>query len=136
MTMTPDEYIGGDSLARAVFERVRELAAASGTVEVRATKSQIAFRRRRGFAFVWIPERYLGAGAAGVVVVSLALGRRTPSPRWKEVTQVGPHQWMHHLEVRDAAELDDEVVAWLAEAADCAGGSPAPRRADAADGGR
>jgi hypothetical protein len=131
--MTPDEYIGGDGLARAVFERLLDLAAASGSVDVRTTKSQIAFRRRRGFAFVWIPERYLGGRAARVVVVSFALGRRDTSPRWKEVTQVAPHQWMHHLEVRDAAEVDTEVAAWLAEAADRAGGNHAPRRADVAD---
>jgi hypothetical protein len=29
--------------------------------------------------------------------------------------------WMHHLEVRDPAEIDDEVVAWLREAATGAG---------------
>ena len=27
-------------------------------------------------------------------------------------------QWMHHLEIHDAAEIDDEVAAWLREAAD------------------
>jgi hypothetical protein len=30
--------------------------------------------------------------------------------------QASPRTWMHHLEVRDAAELDAEVLAWLRQA--------------------
>jgi hypothetical protein len=29
--------------------------------------------------------------------------------------------WVHHLELHDPAEIDDEVVAWLREAAERAG---------------
>jgi hypothetical protein len=32
-----------------------------------------------------------------------------------------PSRWIHHLEVRDPAEVDDEVVGWLTEAAHLAG---------------
>jgi hypothetical protein len=55
------------------------------------------------------------------VVLSIALGRHDPSPRWKEVVHPSPKQWMHHLEVRTVADLDDEVAAWLHEAATRAG---------------
>jgi hypothetical protein len=103
-----------------VFERVRALLERAGPVAVRASKSQIAFRRRRGFAWIWLPGRYL-AHPAAEVVLSIALGRRDPSPRFKEVVQPSPRHWMHHLEVRSVDEVDDEVVGWLTEAADRAG---------------
>jgi hypothetical protein len=31
---------------------------------------------------------------------------------------VPPSQWMHHLEILDVGDVDDEVVGWLREAAD------------------
>jgi hypothetical protein len=116
-TMTPEEYLRGDRLGLAVLERVASiLGGADADAEMRATKSQIAFRRRRGFAYVWLPGRYLGRRSEGIVVLSIALGRPDGSTRWKEVTQVSPNHWMHHLEARDEGEIDDEVAAWLLEA--------------------
>ena len=88
-----------------------------GGAEVRTTKSQVAFRRRRGFAYLWLPGRYLAHPGADVVL-SVVLGRHDPSPRWKEVVHPAAAHWMHHLEIHDAAEIDDEVAAWLREAAD------------------
>jgi len=40
------------------------------------------------------------------------------SPRFKQVVHPTPKQWMHHLEVRNVAELDEQVGGWLREAAD------------------
>ncbi|MGM0385919.1 MAG: hypothetical protein ACQERF_08080 [Actinomycetota bacterium] len=34
---------------------------------------------------------------------------------------VAARQWLHHLEVRALADLDDDVVAWLREVYDRAG---------------
>jgi len=53
--------------------------------------------------------------------VSIALGRRVDSARFKQVVQVSPHHWMHHLEVRSAEDLDEQVAVWLAESAREAG---------------
>ncbi|GAA0250753.1 hypothetical protein GCM10010492_58740 [Saccharothrix mutabilis subsp. mutabilis] len=117
---TTDEYFAGHPFAADVFERVRRVVAGFGEAEVRVSRSQVALRRRRGFAYVWLPGKYLAKPAAEVVV-SFALGRRDPSPRFKEVVQPAAGQWMHHLEVRDPAEVDDEVRRWLREAYDRAG---------------
>jgi Domain of unknown function (DUF5655) len=86
-------------------------------VELRTTKSQVAFRRRRGFAYLWLPGRYLTRPGADVVL-SVVLGRRDGSPRWKEVAHPAPSHWIHHLEVHRAAEIDDQVTGWLREASD------------------
>jgi hypothetical protein len=112
----PEEFFAGHSVALAVYSRVRSILERSGPVEVQTTKSQVAFRRARGFAYLWLPSQYLAKPAADVVL-SFALGRHDPSPRLKEVAHPSPRHWMHHLEINDAEDIDDEVVGWLLEAA-------------------
>jgi hypothetical protein len=117
---TPAEYFAGSELGQAAFDRVVALLEPIGDVEVRTTRSQVAFRRRRGFASLWRPGQYLHSPAAEVVL-SVALGRQDPSPRWKEVVHPSARHWMHHLELHAVTDLDDEVATWLHEAATRAG---------------
>lgn len=116
----PEDLLDGHAVATSVYRKLRACLVELGPVEVRATKSQIAFRRERGFAYLWLPGRYLPHPDAEVVL-SIALGRHDRSPRFKEVVQPSPRHWMHHLEVQGPEEIDDEVVEWLREAADRAG---------------
>ena len=44
---------------------------ALGPVEVRVSRSQVAFRRRRGFAYVWRPGRYVRSAVPAVLSVVL-----------------------------------------------------------------
>ena len=87
---------------------------------MRTSRSQVAFRRRRGFAYVWRPAQHLH-GAVAPAVLTVVLGRRDGSPRWKEVVQPAGRSWVHHLEVRVPTDLDDAVAAWLREAYERAG---------------
>lgn len=119
--MTPEDFFRGDAFGLTLFEKVLAVLSRHGRVEVRTSKSQIAFRRRRGFAYLWLPDMYLGDRAAGIVVLSFALGRCADSPRFKQVTKVAPTHWMHHLEICDLSAIDEQLVAWLREAADRAG---------------
>jgi len=118
--MRPEDHFAGHPHALAVYKKVRSVLDGLGPVAVRTSKSQVAFRRKRNFAYLWMPGRYLAKPTAEVVL-SIALGRHDDSPRFKEVSHPAPAQWMHHLEVRDARGIDDEVVGWLREAADRAG---------------
>lgn len=113
--MTLDEFFEGREESRTLFGAVRDALPHLGPVEMRVTKSQIAFRHRTGFAAVWIPEMYLGDRGAPLVL-TVYLRRRDPSPRWKEAVEAAPGRFTHHLEVRAADEIDDEVRRWLAEA--------------------
>jgi hypothetical protein len=115
----PEAFFAGHPEAFRVFEDVRSVVEAFGTVEVRTTRSQVAFRRRRGFAYLWLPGRWL-AHPAAEVVLSVALPRMDGSPRWKEVVHPSRSIWMHHLEVTMPEDLDDEVRRWLREAFDAA----------------
>jgi hypothetical protein len=115
-----EELFAGHPAALAVLGAVRAAVEGIGGAQMRVTRSQVAFRRRRGFAYVWRPGQYLSRPSAEAVV-SIVLDRRDGSPRWKEVVRPAAAHWMHHLEVDDPAEVDDEVVRWLAEAAELAG---------------
>jgi hypothetical protein len=114
--MDPADFFTGDPVGTAVFDRVSAILRDLGQVEVRTSKSQVAFRRRRGFAYLWTPGRYLRRPTADVVL-SIALPRRDDSPRFKEVAHPSPRVWMHHLELNDPDEVDDAVAGWLREAA-------------------
>ena len=117
---TVEEFFAGRPGAEAVYQAVRALVAACGPCAVRVGRSQVALRRRRGFAYLWLPGRWL-AHPAGEVVLSIALPRELASPRFKEVAHPAPRVWMHHLEVHHPADLDGEVAGWLEEAYRSAG---------------
>ncbi len=104
----------------AVLVRVREVLADHADVTERVGRSQVAFRRRRGFAYLWRPGQYLSNPRAEVVL-SLGLPWRLDVPRFTEVVHPAPSTWMHHLELHAAADVDDEVAQWLVAAADAAG---------------
>ncbi len=112
-----ETFFEGRTDARTIFDAVRGLIESLGAVTIRVTKSQVAFSRRRAFAWAWTPDRYL-RGDTAPLVLSLALPRRDESPRWKEVVEPRPGRWMHHLELRSTDELDDEMRARLSEAWD------------------
>ena len=120
--MEPEEFFAGEPLGLAVYGKVRAVIESFGPFEVRVSKSQVAFRRARGFAYIWLPGRYLARPNAPVVL-SIAVDRKIDSPRFKQVVQPPTGPWMHHLEVQGIEELDDEVAGWLAEAAEGAGGT-------------
>ena len=117
---TPAEFFEGDPVGADVHAAVTAVIHQFGEVEQRVGASQVSFRRRRGFVYLWRPDRWLH-GDVAPVVLSIALLQEDTSPRWKEVVHPSPAVWMHHLEVRDPAEIDAEVVERLREAPDAAG---------------
>jgi hypothetical protein len=115
----PEAFFEGHPLGLEVFHHVRARVSGIGPADVRATRSQVAFRRRRGFAYLWLPGQYL-AHPAAEVVLSVAFPERIDSPRWKEVVQPAVKLWMHHLKICAADDVDDEVGEWLREAYEAA----------------
>lgn len=115
--MTLDEFFDGREDARQIFDALRRVIEAMGPAELRIGKSQIAFRRRTAFAWAWTPDRYL-RGQVAQLVLTVALHRRDPSPRWKQIAEPTPGRFTHHLELHASEDLDGEVEAWLREAWD------------------
>jgi hypothetical protein len=121
MPATVAAFFRGRPAARRLFTAVNDAVTAAGASTMRITRSQIALRRRRGFAWAWTPDRWLRAGDVAPLVLSIALPRRIRSKRWKEVVEPRPRQFMHHLELWNVDDVDEEVRAWLREAWEAAG---------------
>ena len=111
---TPEAFFDGLPRGLALYRAVAKAVGGLGEAGIRVTKSQIAFRRRRGFAYLWRPGQYVHSSVPAVL--SIALAREIASPRFKEVAHPAPNVWMHHLELRDTADVDEEVRGWLKEA--------------------
>lgn len=112
-------FFEGEPSGAAVAAAVVAAVDALGPHDVRVSRSQVAFRRRRGFAYLWRPGQYVHSDVPAVL--SIALPTERASPRWKQVAHPSPHVWMHHLELRRPDEVDGEARAWLGEAYDNAG---------------
>jgi hypothetical protein len=115
-----DDFFSGRDRSRALFDALNAFVAEIAPADIRVTKSQIAFWRRRPFAWAWVPDRYLH-GDHAPLVLTLALRRSDPSSRWKEVVEPARGRFTHHMELHDESDLDDEVRAWLLEAWSIAG---------------
>lgn len=116
---TPEQVFSGSPRGLDLFHAVEKLLAAPTPPAIRATKSQVAFREKRGFAYLWWPGRYVASEVPAVL--SIALPRRIPSARFKEIVNPSTGVWMHHLELHSEEELDAEVAGWLLEARAAAG---------------
>lgn len=114
-----ESFFAGHPDAQAVATAVRRAVDDVGPHDVRVSRSQVAFRRRTGFAYLWRPGQYVSSDVPAVL--SIALPREVVSRRWKEVVHPTARAWMHHLELRAPEEVDDEVRGWLAEAYEAAG---------------
>jgi uncharacterized protein DUF5655 len=111
---TPEAFFRGSPLGLELFRAVAQAVDSIAVVEIRVSKSQIALRRRRGFAYVWRPGQHLKSDVPAVL--SIALDRPLDSPRFKEVVHPSVKVWMHHLVLREIAHIDHEVTGWLREA--------------------
>ena len=116
---TAERFFEGHPRSLAIFDAVRTAVDAFGPADLRTSRSQVAIARRRGFAWLWMPGRWLRHPAAETVL-SIALARHERSPRFKQTVHPSPRIWMHHLELNGAADIDDEVVKWLREAYEAA----------------
>ncbi len=116
---TEDEFFAGNVQARELYAAVCQAVEGVGETSIRVGKSQIAFRRRRAFAAVWIPGRYL-RGRTAPLVLTVFLPVRDRSPRWKQVVEPTPGRFTHHLELERPADVDGEVAGWLRRAWDAA----------------
>ena len=113
--MNPDEFFAGHERSRELLETVRRGVLSIGPADLRVTKSQIAFRRRKAFAWVWRPGQYL-RGNLPPLVLTLSFRERDPSPRWKQIVEPRPGRFTHHLELWSVEDLDNEVFDWLRKA--------------------
>jgi hypothetical protein len=118
--VTLDEFFGPFPASRLIFNALLAAIESAGPAQISVGRSQIAFRRRKAFAWAWIPARYL-RGRTAPLVLTLSFPARNPSPRWKEIVQPAPDRFTHHLELWSEGDIDQDVIRWLHESWEAAG---------------
>ena len=111
-----EAFFADSALGLEAYRRVQALLDDLGPCDLRVARTQVGWARRRGFAFLWLPGRWLRRPAAEVVL-TISTDHAIDSPRWKEVVEVRPGLFTPSpRSCTSADDVDDEVGAWLAEA--------------------
>ena len=106
-----EEFFVPDKKAVSIYRAIaRPLLSLEG-VRVTVSKSQVAFRARRGFAYAWAPRRYVRSDVP--IVLSIALREQLESFRFKQVAHPSRSIWMHHVELRLVRDVDPTLIEWL-----------------------
>lgn len=123
---TIDEFFGDDHHSRTLFDHVEKFLQTLGPIDVAATKTQIAFRSRIRFAYLWFINR-VRRTKTPELILTFDLRRREGSPRIR--TRVNPRSdlWTHHLPLHQPSDLDEQVRTWLREAHQAATRTPTRR---------
>jgi hypothetical protein len=103
-----DHLAGKPPEIRAIVERLIEVTDRNGPFDVLAEKTRIAFHARMSFAALQPRQRWVD----GHVV----LARRREEERFRRIETFSPRNHLHVFRIHSAAEVDDQVADWLAEA--------------------
>lgn len=100
---------------------VARIEAEIGEVRIKVQKSQISFYQKHLFACVsFLRVRRKKDCPESYIVVTFGLSHRVMSPRIDVATEPYPNRWTHHLLISQPEEIDEELMAWLKEAAEFA----------------
>ena len=87
-------------------------------VRIKVQKTQISFYNKHLFACVsFVKIRKKKDCPSSYIVVTIGLNHKLESPRVEIATEPYPNRWTHHLLLSDTKEIDDELMAWIKEAA-------------------
>ena len=93
----------------------RRLLEAHPEVEIRVSKTQIAFRNRFIFAVVSFLRPAAGCPRAHLTV-SFGLGYRKAEARIAAAVEAAPNRWTHHVCLTRPEEVDGTLMGWMEEA--------------------
>jgi hypothetical protein len=101
-------FEGKPAELRAIYDAVLKAIRTCGPVKVLPEKTRIAFQVRMSFAQLTTRSKWVD----GHVV----LARRLEQPRFRKVETISPRNHVHHFRLSSAAEVDEQVQSWFAEA--------------------
>lgn len=99
-----------------LFFQVQEYLHSLGPVKTEVMKTQISFGTDRKFAWVWLPQRWTNNRPAASITLTFDLDRQVVHDKIVQAVEPRPHHWTHHVVVKEAADFDEDVRAWLLEA--------------------
>jgi hypothetical protein len=101
-------FVGSDPRVRAAFDRVLEVVAALGSVEILPEKTRIALHVRMSFA-AFVPRRTWLDG-------HLVLARQVADVRFRKVEVYSPRNVLHAFRLLGPQDVDEQFAAYLNEA--------------------
>lgn len=117
MTEAETAFFSGKPEAFSIYSRlVSRLRTIEPELLISVRKTQISFFSRYMFACVSFLR--VRRGVKDFLTLTVGLPYKSDSPRIDQAVEVRPGRWTHHIMLTSAAELDDEIFALLAEAAD------------------
>jgi hypothetical protein len=103
-----DEHFAGRPRARELFDAFRATVEGLGPVTLVLNKTGVGFMTRVRFTGVQPRRDYLRVG--------IWLKRRVEAARFVRVDWYGHQDFVHFLEIRREADIDEELITWLREA--------------------
>lgn len=86
--------------------------------EIRVAKTQISFFRRRMYACAsFLPVRRAKDRPNPWLTVTFSLPERVASERIDAATEPYPRRWTHHVMIGRPEEVDEQLLAWIEQAA-------------------
>jgi hypothetical protein len=101
-------FQGKDLGLRPMFDKLCQALERTGPLRVDAAKTSIHLVSRHHFGGVVVRKDSLRVGFLS--------DRELRSKRLTGEERLGPHRFAYHVAVRSIADVDDELVAWLASA--------------------
>ena len=124
-TISSDELFFFDRkpMALPMYEVLREnVLAGIPDVRIEVKKTQISFFSKHMFAAVsFTPVRKAKDRPDPFLTITFGLPRRVESTRINAAAEPRPGRWTHHVMIGTGEEIDDELLAWIREAAGFAG---------------
>jgi hypothetical protein len=103
-----DHFRTCDPAVRDLFDAFANAVCRLGPVEIIPEKTRIAFHVRMSFAVLSTRRSYL--------VGHFVLARRIEHPRFTRVDTFSPRNHVHGFRIDSLADLDEQFLAWMAEA--------------------
>lgn len=105
-----------------LYEAFRESVVARWPdTRIEVKKTQISFFNRRMFAAVsFTPVRKAKDRPDPFLTITFGLPYRKESRRIDVAVEPYPNRWTHHVMIETEEDIDEELLSWIAEAADFA----------------
>ncbi len=100
-----------------MYEAVRAYIESLGDdVRMEPKRTQISFKAKTGFAYVWRPQIWGIKRPENSIILSFDVGRKIEDARIEEATEARPGRWVHQVLIEKKGDLDATVKRWLREA--------------------
>jgi hypothetical protein len=115
-SFTIEEIFSDKPVQLKLYQHIRQLIESIGQAEIKVSKTQIAFKNHKQFAWVWLPLPWDKKRPPNSIVLSFSLGKRIENSQIVQVVEPYPGRWMHHVIIQNSSDLNKEVQQWLKEA--------------------